>query len=193
MATGAPSSRHCLVIGGTGMLRGLCLALAGRGCVVTVIARSHKKLASLAAQADPASTIHPLSADYTDLGQLATAVRMAAAARGPFALAVCWVHAPSADVVRAVADLIADDSRPPIMVHVLGSSSADPTGPSLRVAGLDLRRDIVCRRVCLGFVVERWGSRWLTDAEICDGVLGACESESAENTVGTVTPWEKRP
>jgi hypothetical protein len=49
------------------------------------------------------------------------------------------------------------------------------------------------RLAVLGFVVENGQSRWLTDAEISDGVGRALESDDPVTIVGTVTPWSARP
>lgn len=45
---GAGKRLHALVVGGTGMLRGLTLALAGKGYMVSVIARDATRLRALA-------------------------------------------------------------------------------------------------------------------------------------------------
>jgi hypothetical protein len=47
--------------------------------------------------------------------------------------------------------------------------------------------------VVLGFMLEGAKSRWLTNAEICDGVLAALQSERALSIVGTVEPWSAKP
>ncbi len=186
-------SDHGLVVGGTGMLRGVCLGLASQGHQVSVLARSHSRLASLAAQANPPGSIHPLSVDYADAAQLGLSLRTATAACGRISLAVCWIHSHAEHALRLIADMIADDKSPPRFFHILGSSAADPSGPEFAAADLRIRQDIRYRRVVLGFKVEQTGSRWLTDAEICEGVLRAITSDAAESLVGAIHPWAARP
>ncbi|NUN53550.1 MAG: hypothetical protein HUU06_12290 [Planctomycetaceae bacterium] len=45
----------------------------------------------------------------------------------------------------------------------------------------------------LGFVREGDRSRWLTDAEIAAGVLGAIAADRPRTVVGVVEPWSARP
>jgi hypothetical protein len=47
--------------------------------------------------------------------------------------------------------------------------------------------------VVLGFMVEAGASRWLTDAEISDGVRSAVTRDLAYSVVGQVEPWSARP
>jgi len=49
------------------------------------------------------------------------------------------------------------------------------------------------RTILLGFVVEGKTSRWLTNNEICDGVIEAIENDARDSIIGTVEPWNKRP
>ena len=47
--------------------------------------------------------------------------------------------------------------------------------------------------VLLGFVVETPKSRWLTNAEISNGVFAAIASEAPHTVIGTVEPWSAKP
>ena len=47
--------------------------------------------------------------------------------------------------------------------------------------------------VVLGFVVEDGKSRWLTNAEISDGILAAIASGAPFTIVGTVELWSAKP
>ncbi|MEX2219772.1 MAG: hypothetical protein WD749_13545 [Phycisphaerales bacterium] len=185
-------SRHALVVGGTGMLRGLCLALAERGHTVTVIARRHAPLASLArAAASLPGRIAPAPADYTDDAALASAIRSATIARGQVSLAIAWVRSAAPGALPLIADLIARDRDPPRLFHICGSAVADPSRTPDR--GLALLPGVRYRRVILGFVVGPPGARWLTDAEICAGVVRAVDGDASESVVGQVHPWWARP
>jgi hypothetical protein len=47
--------------------------------------------------------------------------------------------------------------------------------------------------VVLGFVLEAGKSRWLTNAEISDGVFAAIAAQAPHSIVGTVEPWSAKP
>jgi len=53
--------------------------------------------------------------------------------------------------------------------------------------------DCAARQVVLGFKLEAGGSRWLTNAEISDGVLEAVRTDRAYTIVGQAEPWSARP
>jgi hypothetical protein len=53
--------------------------------------------------------------------------------------------------------------------------------------------DCRLRQVVLGFRADAGVSRWLTDAEISDGVLAAIRADRAYSVVGQVAPWSARP
>jgi hypothetical protein len=80
-----------------------------------------------------------------------------------------------------------------IYCAVLGSASADPARPERLAEWRSLIPAPKLRLAVLGFVVENGQSRWLTDAEISDGVGRALESDDPVTIVGTVTPWSARP
>ena len=71
-------SGHALVVGGSGMLAGLCHLLAVDGWQVTIVGRDEAKLARAVA-GDP--RLHAVSVDYEDLDAFSAALEAAAAAR----------------------------------------------------------------------------------------------------------------
>jgi NAD(P)-dependent dehydrogenase (short-subunit alcohol dehydrogenase family) len=174
---------HTLVIGGTGMLRRLCLTLASRDHTLSVVARRDAPLAALAAEAPGA--IHPIPADYTNFLDLAARLRAAVIAHGPIRLAIIWVHhddAPSAPL--AIAEFLADPADPCRLFHILGSSSMlRPEDAALR-----LIPGLLYHRILLGSVADGDTRRWLTDEEICDGVVRAIETDAPETDVGDRPP-----
>ncbi len=175
---------HALVIGGTGMLRGVCLTLARRGWTVSVVARRHAGLSALAAEAED-GRINPLPVDYRDGPELAARIRAAVAAQGRVRLAVCWIHSVAPEAPGLVAAMIADERAPVPCFHVLGTA-ADRSDPA-SIAG------ILYRRITLGFVVEAGASRWLTNDEIARGVMDAIDRGAARSIVGAVEPRSARP
>lgn len=174
---------HALIIGGTGMLREATLSLAERYPHISLIARRPER-------AGVREAIHPMALDYRQTKTLAAALRETIAAHGPISLAVAWVHSTAPDALPTVLRELAAQGEPFRLIHVRGSAAADPsklpTVPNLPDG---------CRyqQVILGFVIEGGRSRWLTNAEISQGVLQAIESGEERAIVGTVHPWSMRP
>lgn len=79
---------------------------------------------------------------------------------------------------------------------MLGSATADPSHPDRLAKAAAVAEGLAncrLRQVVLGFKVEPGGSRWLTNAEISDGVLSAVTGDLAHSVVGQVAPWSARP
>lgn len=180
---------HAVVIGGTGMLRGVCLGLAAQGLAVGVIARGHARLSSLARAAEGLDgDTYPLPADYSKPDELALAVRTAVAAAGAVDLIVSWTHSHSPGALPLVAGMVAGRTPPCRVVEALPCEAGAPGAvESPRFDGVEHRR------VVLGWVIEPDGSRWLTDEEISAGVLRGALGNEKDSIVGVVRPWEARP
>jgi hypothetical protein len=152
---------HALVVGGSGMLAGVCRGLAAEGHDVSVVARGSGRLEALRSE-----RITPVQVDYADLDAFEAALRAAIGERGPIGLAVCWIRSWEPDSLRLVADVLPDGAP---LYHVLGTTGT----PAAELAGVDYI-------VRLG----RKGDRWLTNEEISAGVLEAIARESADFLVG---------
>ncbi len=149
--------RHALVVGGTGMLAGVTTALAARGHPVTVIARRPAALG-----------VSQLALDYRDTTALERGLENAVAERGPVELSVLWVHTDGPAAPAAVAEATAPGGR---VVQVFGT----------RIWPLDpVPVHVAYRQVLLGSI----GGRWLTNAEISDGVLAAVDADEPVRVVG---------
>lgn len=176
------------------MLRDLCLALAIRGHVVSVIAQKPERLIALATEAAAHhALINPLPVDYGHEIELARRVRTAIDAHGPVSTAVCWIHSDAPGVLPAVARLVRAQSPPARLFHVV---SAAARNAALLHNPKALARDfpdVAFRRVMLGFKLEPGGSRWLNHEEIWRGVDAAIEHDWTESVVGVVAPWSQRP
>lgn len=167
------------------MLRGVSLALA-RDHRVTVLARDRRRLEALAAEAPE---VVPLALDYRRTGDLRAALERAVEERGPFALAVAWIHPDAPRAPAVVAGFVRGR-----LFHVLGSAAADPSRPDPgRRSRFEGRPGVSYHEVILGFVVEGGRSRWLAEGEIVRGVLEAVASGAPRSVVGTVEPWFARP
>ena len=172
---------HILVVGGTGMLSGLCEALIGDGGRLSLVSRRASRVAG------------PDGFDCDDYDPHAfTAALDAAVARsGPIELAVAWFH----DAGIAAPRLLAERVRGRLFL-VLGSATADPAHPDRLEQARRLAEglpDCAVRLVVLGFQMEPGGARWLTDAEISEGALQAVRSDRSLSVVGRVEPWPARP
>ena len=165
------------------MLSGLCEALAGDGGRLSLLARRASAWRAAAADA--------FDCDYHDEAGFTAALEAAVAANGPAELAVAWIHTLKIPASRRVAERTAGR-----LFQVLGSAAGDPARPEVLELGravADGLPDCRLRQVVLGFQVEAGRSRWLTDAEISDGVLAAIRADHAVSTVGQTQPWSDRP
>jgi hypothetical protein len=172
---------HILVVGGTGMLSGLCEALAGDGGRLSLLSRR----ASQVAGADG------YDCDYYDDAAFVAAIDSAIARSGPVELAVAWIHSLKIAAPRLLAERV--NGR---LFQVLGSAVADPAHPER----LDLGRQVagglpncVLRQVVLGFKAVGGRSRWLTNDEISAGVLDAVRADRIYSVIGQTEPWSARP
>jgi hypothetical protein len=184
---------HALVVGGTGMLRPVTEELARRYDHVSAVARSRRDLEELE-RAHPGK-VHALPLDYRDTVTLRAVLDESVLVYGPITLAVVWVHEEKApEAVLAIAEFVGSADEPGRYVHVRGSDAVNPAEPreSSRIRLLDYP-NVRYEEVILGFVLEGDRSRWLTNAEIANGVLEAIEAQRERTIVGIVEPWNARP
>ncbi|RAJ60012.1 hypothetical protein K378_04709 [Streptomyces sp. Amel2xB2] len=190
---GGPSSGAALVVGGTGMLAGVVRGLVRAGRRTAVVARSEARIRSVAAGTDDPAKVLAVPADYTRPETLETALGQALTAGERFTAAVLWVHGSHRPVVHG---LLADRLAPgALLVDVLGSAVLDPSRGALRRPAYAVP-GAAYRAAVLGFADGADGMRWLTHAEISDGVLAALEEGSEAppaRVVGRVEPWADRP
>lgn len=173
---------HVLIVGGSGMLAVFARSLCDHAAKVSVLARNEKRIRGVG------DKIEPIACDYNDGVALSEALSQIEAPD----LVVAWIHGRAPHARRALAECVLAEGR---LVQVLGSAHADPAHPE-RLAEMEKAVEglpIDHQTVVLGFVVEKGKSRWLTNAEICDGVFAAIESEQPVSIVGTVEPWSAKP
>jgi hypothetical protein len=109
---------HALVIGGTGMLRGLVLWLAERHETVTVVSRRRSVPGT--------NAVH---LDWHDTAALRAALAEATAAHGSIELAVCWIHSTAPEAIDVVAEAVLPDR----IFQVLGSGHRDSAYRKVRL------------------------------------------------------------
>jgi hypothetical protein len=170
---------HALVVGGSGMLARLCRQLAREGWLVSVIGRDRAKLTLVAAGLD---RIHGISADYEDLERFQAELAKAKRRLGPISLAVLWVRSWAPQSLLAAAAAVAPGGR---VVRVVGSSASDASDEAAET--LRCRLGSAYQEVRLGAVATAGGHRWLTDAEISEGVHKAIQSGAGDALVGEPT------
>lgn len=127
--------------------------------------------------------LHALRVDYEDLDAFTAALAATAAARGPIALAVCWIRSWAPESLRAAAAAVAASGR---FVHVIGSQRSNASAGA--IAELHAHDDLIYQQVQLGAVATGAGHGWLTDAEISAGVYAALRAEQPYYLVGTLVP-----
>ena len=189
---------HILVVGGTGMLCDVCRHFCKSGNTVTVIARNKNRLNRLASGAkNYADSIDPISLDYANYEQLKDELEKTIFSHGPIELAMCWIHTSNAPKAAAITAQTIDKQNNKTSCRyyqLLSSATADPSQDEEEISSNFKSLDnIDFRTILLGFVVEGETSRWLTNNEICDGVISAVENDNRESIIGSVEPWNKRP
>ena len=109
----------------------------------------------------------------------------------PIDLAIAWFRT----LKTAAPRLLAEQVNGPLF-QVLGSATADPAHPYRLGRAASVAADLPdcrLRQVVLGFKVVEGAARWLTNAEISQGVLEAVSADRAVTIIGQVEPWAARP
>jgi hypothetical protein len=135
---------------------------------------------NLLAQAAGAFRGHiiPLALDYRDGASLRAALLATGKKHGPISLAVCWIHSVAPDAPHLVAEVVGSGPIICRYFHVHGSAVADPSRTRSEAEKQFARYPTLhYPQVILGYVLENGRSRWLTDAEISQGVIAAIEQD----------------
>lgn len=180
-------AREALVIGASGMLAEVARWLAKEGWQVTVVGRDRQKLEQVRNGALNPGSVHLLALDYGQTETLRAAMAELVASRGPMELVVAWIHQTAPDALATVLAELSRPKQPFRLYHVCGSR-AWKNPPAVHVP-----TTCAYQRVILGFVCEGEDARWLTNAEIANGVIRAIGEKAAQAIVGQVEPWERRP
>lgn len=185
---------HVLVAGGTGMLKEVSLYFASHGMNVSVIARDPGKFENLILSKGSHGFINPLRVDYSDYEQLKRKLVNAINIYGPVETAVCWIHSTAPEASGLIAEVLNESNIPVKYFHILGSEYLNPAVINEDYEQTFFRfKNIIYKKIILGFVTEDDKSRWLTDTEISNGVIDALKKDAEVFTVGKTEPWENRP
>ncbi|NMP21117.1 SDR family NAD(P)-dependent oxidoreductase [Sulfobacillus harzensis] len=181
---------NVLVLGGTGMLRGLVLRLLEEPNEVFVLARRPEGLRALSEEAQAAAErLTPMALDYHDLDRLGHWVAHVQLMHGPIDQVVAWVAGDRNQVLSVVdTEIYRYRHSPWDLFDIHGSRAAMEPRPVPQ-----LHDNCRYHRVILGFRVEAEGSRWLSHQEIVDGVWRAMAHPEKETIVGQVLPVDLRP
>ena len=179
------TTKHALVIGGTGMLADVSLWLANTGYIVSVIGRTMEKHQHLLEQATNPNFINCLVVDYSNYAFLEEQVRDAIIKNGPVSLVVSWT--PLLKSLEIVNSLASKQKNPWALYQVMGSRRY------FEKKSLVVPDNCKHRTIYLGFIIEGDQSRWLSNNEISQGVIRSIEEDSSESIIGTLYPYERRP
>ncbi|MEK5069057.1 short-chain dehydrogenase [Sporosarcina sp. FSL K6-1508] len=175
-------TNHALVIGGTGMLTGVCLYLAREDYSVSVIGRTFSKFKQLHVDSQP-NSIFPLLTDY-DTDDVDEEVNKAIQERGPFDLIISWTS--NYRVLERICEMNHGNASFRLF-HVKGSLRY------FKDESIRIHSRCNYRKIYLGFVIEESGSRWLTHDEIANGVIKQIRIDEEVGIIGQIHPYEARP
>jgi hypothetical protein len=183
--------QHTLIVGGTGMLKQVSIALAKRSRLLTSVARTAASLHKLDRELERGDGSHyMLQLDWSD-GNFLDKLEAHCSAVGYPSLVVAWLH--NDDLAPRIAARIGDAIESCRFFHVRSSAAADPNRGSERLAKAWAAVPVQQHEVILGFQITDSGSRWLDNSEISSGVITAIERGARKTVVGVVSPWANRP
>lgn len=161
-----------LVVGGSGMLSGLCLELAKHYDVVGVVGRTDTKMRDLL----DTKNIIPIYVDYSSV-EFEKALQYFAQEYGRPELVVAWVHDYASNSILIAARYCNEN-----FFEITGHSGSEKAHPSHFHEEQINTKHVKYHRVILGKAINRW----LTDHEISQGVSQAIKSSSPEYIVGNL-------
>jgi len=179
---------HALIVGGTGMLAKVTKFLAGKYDTVSVICRDEKRI-------DPdLKNINPMILDYSYYKFLSKSLQSAVEKFGNIELVVSWIHSTAPLAPYIIAEKLNSYNAHFCFFDILGSAYANPSeNANEREEKLRENKNLLYRKIILGFKIENNTSRWLTNDEISAGVIEAIINDRVENVTGVVSPWDNRP
>ena len=176
------NNKHALVIGGTGMLGDVCIALARKGYIVSIIGRTKSKFQRILSES-PVDSIFPLVVDYNS-SEVIEEVKKVIEEKGSFDLIISWTPNYSALERICEANRGIDNFR----LFQLKGSRRYFIDEKLKIP-----ENCNYRKVFLGFILENERSRWLTHKEISSGVISQIEADQPTGIIGQIEPYALRP
>ena len=175
---------HILIVGGSGILRGVCRHFAEGGKVVSVVARDKARIVEMVAQTQKApGLINPIALDYNNIPVLQSKLVEAAAHLGAPAVTITRIN-PAAFLARqSVAGFLNDHASGSRMFDLLCRQTDAPDLVGLLSAH---NFKIMYRRIILDSRTAGGESRPAGEQEVVDGVLEALRQDRTDFTIGEV-------
>ena len=180
--------KHALVIGGTGMLSDVSAWLNKKGYIVTVIGRRNETYHKLLKKVPKPKRMKSVLVDYHNTAALTETLMERMKKDGTFDVIVAWVHRSAPEAIPAVLNLVAANRKESFDFYHVKSSTSYRNKTKIEVPS-------TCNlyEIYLGFKIFNNHSRWLTNKEISEGVIGSIHHKRKMTIVGELEPWEKRP
>ncbi len=109
-------------------------------------------------------------------------------------MCICWIHSTVPDAPYIIAETVNSYGLKFKYFHILDSDYANPFKENKNIEkDFEKYKNIIYKKIILGYVIENNNSRWLTNIEISNGIIDAVTYENDVYIVGSVEPWERRP
>lgn len=177
------------------MLKGVVKYFMEQANIVTVVGRNRRRLQMLEQEFHGMpGVLNSVTVDYTNTDEFIQEISRSITQYGPIRTSVNWIHSTAPNAPVALMDLQNTTSPGSTFLRLLGSAYGNPEKKSNdRKIMKKACPNIHYCEVILGFVLAGNSSRWLTNQEICQGVVKAIESQADRKIIGTVSPWSMRP
>lgn len=175
---------HILIVGGTGMLRGVTAHFIEKGDIVSVLARNKSRIDTLKEEYPvKRGRIWPIAQDYRNAEKALKMVKEAADMFVHIDLAILWIHDTGNNFSEKVKQFLLTHHHNTKIFQLVGSITVEPTSlsqPEWRKAYPDRYREIF-----LGYKKTGQSFRWLTNREIAKGTIRAIERDEPKFMIGT--------
>lgn len=176
--------KHILIVGGTGMLRGVTTHFIDKGHIVSVLARNKGRLKSFQEEYPiKKGRIRTISQDYRNTEKALKKVRETADMFVHIDLAILWIHDTGNNFSNRVKEFLLTHHHKTKVFQLVGSITVRPTSLShikWRKSYPDRYREIF-----LGYKKTGQSFRWLTNSEIAKGTIRAIERDQPKLTIGS--------
>lgn len=187
----AVSYSHALIFGGTGMLLEASSSVAPSARRATFVANRAGSEQRLVERLGDKSGWQLFLLDWKQSGMFLDRLEAHLKRLPPVDLVLGWFHDPG--LAPQIAGRI-QVRRGCKFVHVIGSATRNPADLAISSAERFTHLpQFDYRQVLLGYMRDGAHPRWLTDLEICGGVLDAMSSSEKRVIVGQISDWERRP
>lgn len=167
------------------MLKDVSLYFTNHAFTVTVIARNQKGIDELISSKAESGFIFPLKVDYSDTDLLKEKLLSSTNAFGEYETVISRIHSYAESAHEVIADILGKGNSFCRYFDIKGILNQNPP-EVMDNAELIIKKyeNISYRKIILGFIKEGNKSRWLTDAEICNGVIDAVIYDKKLSVIG---------